>query len=87
MSSNLEQDKLDKILLILTEIRDILKKVIDTEQDKGNPILVHESVGTCPECSSSQVDLGTTRGIEKYPVYHCRDCETVWVNSEDALVK
>ena len=84
MLSNQKQDKLSEIVVILAEIRDILKayKPYDDTNDK-DPIIVHSSRATCPECESQQVNLGTLG--DKHPVYQCRDCQRIWVNSEEAL--
>lgn len=61
----------------------MINKAINPEPDPGDPVMVHESTGTCPECGSAEVDLNST--VNGHPVYHCKNCERVWVNDADAL--
>lgn len=63
----------------------MIKKALHPDPDPGDPILVHDSKATCPECNSAEVDLGQTGN--GYVVYNCKNCERMWVNDADALVK
>ena len=82
MSSNLEQE------VLLEEIRDLLIEIRDTLQGKNRVpdepvVIVDDSRGVCPSCSSPLVNTGQVEG--GYNIYQCRDCETVWVNDEKAV--
>ena len=67
------------MIALLTEIRDLLgyRAVEDVDL-----IALDESVASCPACNLVEVDLATTGS--GHPIYRCKTCEFVWVNTEEA---
>ena len=86
MSSNPKPETLNEILKVMTEIRDILKAVT-TERggDEAQPVMVDPSKGLCPQCQSTQTDVGETGN--GHAAYQCRNCSTIWVNDEAAIAQ
>ena len=75
-----------QVIILLTEIRDLLNIIAGPgEQSDDQPIIVHESKASCPGCDMTQVDLHDTDN--GHVMYHCQNCETVWVNDAEALSK
>ena len=73
MLLNQKQDKLSEIVVILAEIRDILKayRPYDDTNDK-DPIIVNSSRATCPECESEDVERAGSGELR------CGICRHLW---------
>ena len=82
---SLQTRYLAEAVQLLREIRDLIKSVVvDAQQyEQDPPILVNDSLGTCPHCASANVDIGKTD--KGFVIYKCLKCETYWVNDEAAL--
>ena len=82
-------DSNDKVVRLLSSIRDLLKdqnallqKALVPPEDSEEGIaslILHESRGSCPQCEAPEVSIGKAPG-DIGPVYQCKACETVWVN-------
>ena len=72
---------LDRIATALETIAKIAEKGGADDQPTTD-VAVHDSMGSCPECESSEV-----KQQGRYPaaIYQCDKCQHLWVNEPDAF--
>ncbi|MAE81245.1 MAG: hypothetical protein CMB80_00810 [Flammeovirgaceae bacterium] len=84
------------IVALLASINEKLERVVkslsglssrDEPDDTGEqdtPVLINESMGTCPGCGNAEIIM---EGDYPRVIYKCVKCEVVWVNDENCWFK
>lgn len=73
MTAEANAAKLDTIIGILKKFEE------RTQPDEEQPILIDESMGSCPQCDCPKVDLSDDTGVV---IYTCQACHTRWKNAD-----
>lgn len=60
----------------LTEMLEAMAR--SNTDDSRTPVTVSESIGSCPNCSSTDVKQ---EGDLPKAVFYCKACNTIWVNN------
>lgn len=83
---NVPEESLKHLDRIATALEGILALVEKggAEEPPKTEVAVNDSMGSCPECESTEV-----KQQGRYPaaIYQCDKCQHMWVNEPDAFFK
>ena len=73
----------ERLTLALETIADVVKKG-GVDDKPAQEIAVDDSMGSCPECDSVEIEQ---KGRYPAAIYRCSKCSHLWVNSPEAFFK
>lgn len=73
----------ERLTVALETIAEIAKKG-GADEKPQQEVAVDDSMGSCPECESTEVEQ---KGRYPAAIYHCTKCNHLWVNSAEAFFK